>query len=114
MTTVVRVFGGACGFSTVIEAERDGRSVRVRIKSECDAVNALAKEMSVVKYEDLFKTGNVFENAVYVRAGKHLKHADCPVPCGIMKSVLVEFGMQRAEPPRIEFERREPGAPSRA
>ncbi|MDF2956842.1 MAG: hypothetical protein OD814_000464 [Candidatus Alkanophagales archaeon MCA70_species_1] len=103
--TTVRVFGGACKFSTVIEARRDGHSVKVSIKSECDAVNNLSKEINVVKYEDIFpKTRNVFENIVYACAGKHLKHADCPVPCGIMKAILVEFGMQRGEPPRIEFE----------
>ena len=103
--TTVRVFGGACRFNTVIEARREGLSVEIGVKSECSAVNKLAKEITAVKYEDIFlKTHNVFENIIYACAGKHLKHADCPVPCGIMKAILVELGIQRKEAPRFEFE----------
>ena len=92
---------GICGLRSTIAAEsEDGQSCTVRIESECEAIQALAMEvMGLDGYEAAFKP--FVENPVYLAAGRHYKHAACPVPSAIVKAVEVACNL--ALPKDVSF-----------
>ncbi|MHC1566280.1 MAG: DUF6951 family protein [Candidatus Syntropharchaeia archaeon] len=106
MTEVI-VFGGACRFETKITARLEDETVKLKIESDCDMVKELGKKLKEISYHDLFPGeghASLFRNnIVYVIAEECLKHVDCPVPCGILKASLAEFGLQLKKSPEIRF-----------
>src|SRR5512139_632786 len=101
MTTVV-VQSGACGFSVTVTAERGEKgAVTVRLETDCEMVRQMQED---VKTLDRTAALTGFQNnPVYRSAGKHLKHAACPVPAGILKAVEVEAGLNVSKDARITF-----------
>jgi len=87
------ISSGVCGFTTVVEAAADGKGrVLLTIESDCKAVQCLAEELSEVDalQEITFRgTGPL----TMQMAAKHLRHAACPVPAGIVKTVEVAAGL---------------------
>jgi len=87
------ISSGVCGFTTFVEATKDGRGrVVLTIESDCKAVQCLAEELSEVDalQEITFRgTGPLTMEL----AAKHLRHAACPVPVGIVKTVEVAAGL---------------------
>ncbi len=85
----VAVDPGICGLKSTIEAaSEDGQACTLRIESDCEAIRALAQEIATLDgYEVAFKP--FAENPVYLAAGRHYKHAACPVPSAIVKAVEV-------------------------
>ncbi len=85
----VAVDPGICGLKSTITTEsEDGQTCTVKIESECEAIQAIALEIgSLDGYEVAFKP--FAENPVYLAAGRHYKHAACPVPSAIVKAVEV-------------------------
>lgn len=87
------ISSGVCGFSTVVDAAADGSGrVLLIIESDCKAVQCLAEELSEVDalQEITFRgTGPL----TLELAAKHLRHAACPVPVGIVKTVEVAAGL---------------------
>jgi len=89
----VNVDAGVCGYMTKIEATPNGGTeVKLDIVSDCPHVQALAEEYKTAEgmKEVLapFGEGKLFESAK-----KHIKHAACPVPSGIMKAIEVASGL---------------------
>jgi hypothetical protein len=88
-----RIFSGVCGFTTTIEAVKDGEgAVLVSIESDCEAVQELATELTEV---DPFRE-ITFEGdgpLTLQLAAQHLCHTACPVPAGIIKTVEVAAGL---------------------
>jgi hypothetical protein len=87
------IFAGICGFSTVVETSMDGgKTCRILISSECEAIQRLGQELTQV---------NPFQEISFRRAtpqtlqagAKYCTHAACPVPVGIIKAVEVEAGL---------------------
>jgi hypothetical protein len=70
---------------------QDGRCV-LAIDSDCDAVQRLAAELTEVEpfQEISFRRGNPH---VLEAASTHCRHAACPVPIGIIKTVEVAAGL---------------------
>ena len=101
MTTVV-VQSGACGFSVTINAERGkGGLVSVTLETDCEMVRQMQQEVQAL--DRMAALAGFQNNPVYRSAGKHLKHAACPVPAGILKAIEVEAGLNVSKDARITF-----------
>ena len=98
----ISVDPGICGLATrILAVSEDGQACRLDIHSECEAIMALAGEITEV---DGFAVAfsNFPANPVYEAATRHFKHAACPVPSAIIKAVEVACGL--ALPKDVQFE----------
>jgi len=90
--TRVDVSSGACGFTAVIRAEKGpNRTVDISVETGCAMVQKMAAEIASLGRRDAL-TG-ILNNPVYLAAGRHLKHAACPVPAAVLKALEVEAGL---------------------
>ena len=103
MTRVV-VKSGACGFTSVIRAEKGPeRTVDVCVESGCAMVQKMAAEITRLGRRDALTS--ILNNPVYLAAGRHLKHAACPVPAAVLKALEVEAGLNVRKDATITFEK---------
>jgi hypothetical protein len=103
MTKVV-VTAGAFGFTSVIRAEKaPQRSVDVSVDSGCPMVQKMAAEIARLGRHDALVA--IPNNPVYLAAGRHLRHAACPVPAAVLKALEVEAGLNVANDVTIVFEK---------
>jgi len=101
MTKVV-VKAGACGFTAVIRAEKGPeRMIDISLESGCAMVQKMAAEIARLGRRDAL-TG-LLNNPVYLAAGRHLKHAACPVPAAVLKALEVEAGLNVKKDATIVF-----------
>ena len=101
MTKVV-VKAGACGFTSVIRADKGReRSVDIAVESGCAMVQKMATEIARLGRRDALTA--ILENPVYRAAGRHLKHAACPVPAAVLKALEVEAGLNVKKDATITF-----------
>ena len=86
------IAAGACGFITTVEATMEGRQVRLKIDSDCKAIQKLAENLHEVDPmgEISFRKG--MPKALEAGA-KYCIHSACPVPVGIIKAVELAAGM---------------------
>jgi len=102
--TKVTVTAGACGFTSVIRADKaPQRSVDIAIESGCAMVQKLAAEITKLGRHDALTA--IPNNPVYLAAGRHLKHAACPVPAAVLKALEVEAGMNVKKDATIVFDK---------
>ena len=101
MTKVI-VQPGSCGCSVSITAEKGpGKVISVTIESDCEMVQKMGAD---IKTLDRFAALAGFStNPVYQSAGKHVKHAACPVPSAVLKAIEVEAGLNVAKDATIVF-----------
>jgi len=86
------VNAGICGFKTIVETQMDGDACRVKIQSECPAVQRLGSELSQVEpFQEISYRRQV--PITLQMAAKYCSHAACPVPVSIIKAVEVEAGL---------------------
>jgi len=103
MTKVV-VKAGACGFTSVIRADKGReRSVDIAVESGCAMVQKMAAEIASLGRHDALL--GFLKNPVYLAAGRHLKHAACPVPAAVLKALEVEAGLNVKKDATIVFEK---------
>ena len=101
MTKVV-VKAGACGFTSVIRADKGReRSVDISVDSGCAMVQKMAAEISSLGRRDALS--GLLTNPVYLAAARHLKHAACPVPSAVLKALEVEAGLNVKKDATIVF-----------
>ena len=101
MTRVV-VDPGACGFTSVIRAEKGReRTVDISVESGCAMVQKMAAEIARLGRRDAL--AGILSNPVYLAAGRHLKHAACPVPAAVLKALEVETGLNVKKDATIRF-----------
>ncbi|HBX24171.1 MAG TPA: hypothetical protein DEF34_11160 [Desulfotomaculum sp.] len=103
--TKVKVAAGACGFTSVIKAEKIGKMrVKVTIISACQDVRNMNEELA-----DIDCSKGVFvkitDSLIYKLAGKKLRDTDCPVPCAIIKAIQVELGGAIAKDVTMKIQR---------
>jgi hypothetical protein len=83
------IFAGNCGFNTKVEATLDGKICRLKITSECDAIQKLGDALTEVNpYQEIS-----FKRAmpkIHEMGHKFCTHAACPVPVGIIKAMEIE------------------------
>ena len=86
------IFAGNCGFNTIVETEKNGKMVTIRIQSECAAIQRMGQELTEV---DPFQEISFKRNLprTHEMGVKYCTHAACPVPSGIIKAVEVEAGL---------------------
>jgi hypothetical protein len=101
--TKVEINPGACGFVvTVIATKVEPKKTNVAIQTECEQVNEMASMITHLTVQDIlgFPFG---EDIVYQTAKKVIRHAGCPVPCGIIKTVEAELGLAVKQDVAIHF-----------
>ena len=87
MTTKVLADTPVCGHKTLITAELAGDAVKIGIVTDCEEVEAVAKELGELKLEELA----TWENRVFQLA-KRLTPT-CIVPSAIMNAAWIEAGL---------------------
>ncbi len=105
MTTVV-VNSGACGYAVTIRAEKNAEGkVSISLDTDCEMVNKMLDDIAQLDKTAAFVR---FEsNPVYRSASKHLKHAACSVPSGILKALEVAAGLNVPKDVTISFVKKE-------
>jgi len=100
--TTVTVHSGACGFTVTIRARKGSEgNVTLEFDTDCAMVKEMLQDIAVL---DRFVTLKGFrDNPVYLSASKHLRHAACAVPSGILKAIEVETGLNVAKDADICF-----------
>ena len=84
---------GSCGFTATVTAERGSdRKMRITLDTDCEMVRKMMDDIRELDRTTAAMTGYA-NNPVYRSAAKHLKHAACPVPSGILKVIEVEAGL---------------------
>jgi hypothetical protein len=70
----------------------EGRTCRVSVESECDAIQRLGEALSEVNpFQEISFRG---EGPQTLKMGaKHCYHPACPVPVGIIKAIEIEAGL---------------------
>ena len=83
---------GICGFTTWVEARKDGSYCTISIDSDCEAIQRLATELTRVHpLREITFRG---KGPLTLELGtKHCAHPACPVPVGVIKVVEVEAGL---------------------
>ncbi len=103
MTTVV-VNSGACGFTVTIKASKGRyKTIEIVLDTDCEMVKKMQGDIAVVDRRAAvcgFGGGPVHHSAA-----KHLKHAACPVPSGILKAIEIEAGMNVPRDATILFKK---------
>jgi len=86
------IIAGNCGFATSVETQMDGKLCKVRISSECAAIQRMAEELTEVEpfKEISFKRSMPKTHEMGI---KHCTHAACPVPVGIIKAIEIAAGL---------------------
>jgi len=89
----VHIESGICGLETEVRVCRMQRkSVAIAIKSACEQVMSLERQLRKIEMMDVIKNP-INKNPIYEKAGKCNLHSSCPVPCGIIKAAEVELGL---------------------
>ncbi|MCL2884102.1 MAG: hypothetical protein FWF49_01275 [Oscillospiraceae bacterium] len=104
--TKVTINPGVCGFVTAVEAvSEDGMEVKLRIKSGCEPVRKITKELGDTfdSYElCLVKPG---QGPLFAYAGEKFPvHCGCPVLSGIVKAVEAECHLALPRDVSITFD----------
>jgi hypothetical protein len=83
------ITSGICGFTTRVKAEEDGDyRCLISIETDCPNMELLRAELRAVSaLRELSWKGE--GPLVYELARRHLPHASCPVPSGVIKAVEV-------------------------
>lgn len=107
--TKVEIFGGICGFTTQVHAERhQGYHASFQLDSQCpnwQKVNEILGGKELDMMTELFKdkqTGAVNSQVIDV-ALKTVPHVSCPVISGILKSLEVCVGLALPKNASITF-----------
>lgn len=86
------IYAGACGYTTNVEAIKNGDNVDITLLSECKAITRMGGELTQVSPFQEISTRRGLPLTLEM-GHKHCTHAACPVPVGIIKAVEVESGL---------------------
>jgi len=87
------IYGGVCGFTTEVSAEKSGRSnILLEIASDCPAFKNLGESLKEVDGMTC-AFSKVGEGPIYEACRIHCKHGACAVPMGITKAVEIAAGL---------------------
>ena len=101
--TKVEIHPGICGFLVTVTAEEIGpKKVHLNIETDCKEVKELASQIETLSVEDTFSFP-FGEDKVYQAAKRAIRHASCPVPCGIIKAAEAELGLAVKQDVLIHF-----------
>lgn len=91
--TKVEIYPGPCGLSVIVTATEAGsKKIRLTIETDCEHVKKLSGKLEFLTIKDIY-SHPFGEDKVYQAAKEAIRHASCPVPCGIIKTAEAEFGL---------------------
>lgn len=101
----VKINAGVCGKTTTVKAEsEDGQNAVITIVSDCPMVLSAAGELKEADaYAECF--GGFGKGEICAMCAKHIKHAACPVPAGILKAVEAACGLALPADVHMEIRR---------
>ncbi len=101
MTKLI-VRSGACGYPVTVKVEKgkDGKFF-LSLDTECEMVKKMLED--IASLDRFAPLAGFLNNPVYQSAAKHIKHAACIVPSGILKALEVEAGMNVPKNAGITF-----------
>ena len=93
---------GVCGFSTTVQVEsEDLQMADIHITTQCPSLKPLETlPLEVDGFVECF--GKAGEGEIFEWCRKYCKHAACPVPAGIVKTV--EVACELALPRNVSIE----------
>ncbi len=102
--TRITVDAGVCGYTATIKVEKIDRfTMRVIIHSECEQITAMNADLIELNWRrGVFCS--MTASRVYQSASQHIKHAACPIPAAILKTIEVEAGIALPKDVLIHFE----------
>lgn len=104
--TVLEVFAGVCGFTTVIKADPKGSySAVCTIETTCPnlkKVGAALGDEPLDVMTELFAKG---QSKVIATCTENLPHVSCPVPAAILKALEVSVGLALPADPVLTFKK---------
>jgi hypothetical protein len=80
---------GICGFTTVVEATMNGKVCTLAIRSDCEAIQKLARDLTHVNPLQEISFRQSMPQTIQLGM-RHCPHAACPVPVGVIKAIEVE------------------------
>ena len=83
------IHSGICGFTTVVEATMNGNVCNLVIRSDCEAIQKLAQDLTQVNPLQEISFRQAAPQTIQLGM-LHCPHAACPVPVGIIKAIEVE------------------------
>ena len=99
----MRVDPGICGFSTHIQAFRNGRrSVRIEIESACDKIQKLSSFLGKLNLKSVLSP--ISKNPVFIGAEKSGCHSCCPIVISVIKAAEVALEIAFPKDVQIAFE----------
>ena len=102
MTTVV-VDNEACGFSTKITVQRQGRDrVSIVLESDCEAVAGWNADLTSVDWRACLGA-RPLDSPLWRSAAARLIHRACPVLTATLRAVETAVGLARPAGVRIRF-----------
>ena len=104
MTTVI-VNSGACGYMVTIRAEKNSGKIAISLETDCEMVKKMQHDIAELEKTAAFIKFDA--NPVYRSASRHLKHAACSVPSGILKALEVAAGLNVPKDVTISFVKKE-------
>ena len=84
----VEISSGVCGHVTTVKASMDGKTCKLEISSDCQAIQQLAQELTQVNPLQEISCRRGIPQTLQM-GQKHCFHAACPVPVGIIKAIEV-------------------------
>ncbi len=101
--TKVEIRPGACGFSVIVTAVEVGsKKIKLTIETDCEHIKELSGKLELLAIKDIY--GHPFgEDKVCQTAKGLIRHASCPVPCGIIKTAEAELGLAVKKDVLIHF-----------
>ena len=102
---MVKVQPGICGLPTEIHGDsEDGQNVTLSFVSSCPAIEAMGESLKTVDgYAASF--AKFSESPIYQAAEKNFKHAACPVPMAVVKTVEAVCGLALPKDVEVSIER---------
>ena len=86
------IFAGACGYTTHVEAQMNGRACKLSIHSDCKAIQKMAAELGEVDPFKEISSRRATPRTLDLGL-QYCTHAACPVPYGIIKAVEIAAGL---------------------
>ena len=113
--STVRIDAGICGFATIVNAQsQDSQFVNLDIKSGCPDIKELSEQLKdefINSFKEMtchgigkVKAGHTFiDTKIYQKSSMYLHCSDCPVPAGIMKTIMLSCGLALPKNATIEI-----------
>ncbi|WP_300670287.1 hypothetical protein [Desulfoluna sp.] len=104
--TVLEVFAGVCGFTTVISADpTDKYKATCTLETGCPNLKKVAMALGDEPLDVMNELFGKGQSRVIAVCSEHLPHVSCPVPSAILKALEVSVGLALPADPTLTFKK---------